>query len=104
MDKPDIRPKKASPLQVARTVFWSFFGIRKRADYDRDAATVTPVQVIVAGLIGSFSVDSSVGIENVEVGQLEGDRLGGTKRGIERWLGGFRRPHSRGSVRALEEW
>lgn len=46
-------PVKATSWQAARAVFWSFFGIRKRADYDRDAVRLTPVQVIVAGLIGA---------------------------------------------------
>lgn len=46
-------PRKAAPLEVAKAVFWSFFGIRKRADYEKDAVTITPAQVIVAGLIGA---------------------------------------------------
>ena len=25
---------KATPLQVAKAVFWSFFGVRKRAEYE----------------------------------------------------------------------
>lgn len=45
--------KKASPLQVARAVFWSFLGIRKRRDYDADSVQLKPQQVIVAGLIGA---------------------------------------------------
>jgi hypothetical protein len=32
-------------------VFWSFFGVRRRRDYGSDAARITPVQAIVAGLI-----------------------------------------------------
>ncbi len=44
--------RKAGPLQVAGAVFWSFFGVRKRRDYDADAAAITPGQVVVAGLIG----------------------------------------------------
>ena len=46
-------PKKAGPLQVAKTVFWSFFGIRRRAEHEADLVRLTPVQVIVAGLIGA---------------------------------------------------
>ena len=46
-------PKKASPLQVAKAVFWSFFGIRRRAEHEADLGRLTPVQVIVAGLIGA---------------------------------------------------
>ena len=49
--KPDR--KRAGPLQVAKAVFWSFFGIRKSKDHDADAATISPVQVIVAGVIGA---------------------------------------------------
>ena len=45
--------KKASPLQVARAVFWSFFGIRKRRDYEADSIELKPQQVIIAGLIGA---------------------------------------------------
>ena len=47
------KPVKATSWQAARAVFWSFFGVRKSADYDRDAVLLTPVQVIVAGLIGA---------------------------------------------------
>jgi len=46
-------PKKASPLQVAKAVFWSFLGIRKRRDYDADSVQLKPQQVVVAGLIGA---------------------------------------------------
>jgi Protein of unknown function (DUF2970) len=45
--------RKAGPLSVAKAVFWSFLGIRKSKDHDRDAVTLTPVQVIVAGIIGA---------------------------------------------------
>lgn len=40
-------------LKAALAVFWSFFGVRKRRDYDADAQNLTPAQVIVAGLIGA---------------------------------------------------
>ena len=48
------QPKqKATFLQAARAVFWSFFGVRKGADYNRDAVRLTPGQVIAAGLVGA---------------------------------------------------
>ena len=47
------KPGKTSPLRVFRTVFWSFFGVRRRADNQADLASITPVQVIVAGIIGA---------------------------------------------------
>ena len=40
-------------LQAARAVFWSFFGVRKRTDYDRDAVQLTLGQVIAAGVLGA---------------------------------------------------
>jgi hypothetical protein len=46
-------PRKAGPLQVAKAVFWSFFGIRRRAEHEADVGRLTPAQVIVAGLIGA---------------------------------------------------
>ncbi|MEW6763599.1 MAG: DUF2970 domain-containing protein [Pseudomonadota bacterium] len=36
-----------------KAVFWSFFGVRKRSDYEKDAANLNPVHVIIAGLIGA---------------------------------------------------
>jgi len=46
-------PKRASPVQVAKAVFWSFLGIRKRHAYDADSVQITPRQVIVAGIVGA---------------------------------------------------
>ncbi len=43
----------ATPLQVMKAVCWSFFGIRRRAAYEKDAVTLKPAQVIVAGIIGA---------------------------------------------------
>ena len=47
------RLKTASPLQVAKAVFWAFLGIRKRAEHEKDLARIRPVQVVIAGLIGA---------------------------------------------------
>jgi hypothetical protein len=53
MTEPEHTPRKATPLEVAKAVFWSFLGIRKRAAHERDAVTIKPVQVIVAGIIAA---------------------------------------------------
>ena len=45
-------PRKAPAAQVAKAIFFSFFGVRKRRDYAVDAAKITLLQVIVGGLIG----------------------------------------------------
>ena len=41
-------------LKAALAVFWSFFGVRKRRDYDADAQSLTPAQIILAGLGGGL--------------------------------------------------
>lgn len=47
------KPQQASVFQVAKAVFWSFLGIRKRQAHEHDAVTLTPAQVIIAGIIGA---------------------------------------------------
>ena len=51
MTEPRQPQRKATPLQVARAVLSAFIGIRKRAGHERDAVTITPLQVIVTGVI-----------------------------------------------------
>ncbi|KAF1047727.1 MAG: hypothetical protein GAK35_00542 [Herbaspirillum frisingense] len=45
--------RKASFGATMKAVFWSFFGVRKRKDYESDAARLNPVHVIIAGVIGA---------------------------------------------------
>jgi hypothetical protein len=44
------RPSYFRPF---KTVFWSFFGVRRRADNQEDFAGITPLHVVVAGVIGA---------------------------------------------------
>jgi hypothetical protein len=46
------KPRNASFLATMKAVFWSFFGVRKRKDYEHDAANLNPVHVIIGALIG----------------------------------------------------
>ena len=52
MDELNKPRRKASFGASMKAVFWSFLGIRKRSDYERDSANLNPVHVIIAGLIG----------------------------------------------------
>jgi hypothetical protein len=45
--------RKGSFLQTMRAVAWSFFGVRRNADYQRDSGQLNPVHVIIGGLIGA---------------------------------------------------
>lgn len=49
----DVVRRPASFGQTARAVLWSFFGVRKRAHYEEDAARLNPVHVIVMGIVGA---------------------------------------------------
>lgn len=42
-------------IKAALAVFWSFFGVRRRRDYDADSQSLTPAQVVIAGLIGGVT-------------------------------------------------
>lgn len=44
---------KAGVLETLRAVAWSFFGIRRGADYERDVQRLNPVYVIAAGIVGA---------------------------------------------------
>ena len=50
---PHDNPRNAGPLDVAKAVFWSFLGIRKRKAHEKDFVTLKPMQVIIAGIIGA---------------------------------------------------
>jgi len=56
---------------VAKAVFWSFLGIRKRRDYETDSVQLKPQQVIVAGLIGAaFLVLGLILLVRLVIGRL----------------------------------
>jgi hypothetical protein len=50
LPKPSAKP--ATFGATMKAVFWSFFGVRKRSDYEIDAANLNPIHVIVGALIG----------------------------------------------------
>ena len=45
--------RKASFGATVKAVLWSFFGVRKRSEYEKDAQQLNPLHVIAAGLIGA---------------------------------------------------
>lgn len=52
-DEKGAPERKATHVQAARAVFWSFFGVRKNKDYRSDVTNLTPAQVILAGIVGA---------------------------------------------------
>jgi hypothetical protein len=53
-DLKEAARRKMSFGATMKAVFWSFFGVRKRSDYEKDAAQLNPVHVIIAGIIGAL--------------------------------------------------
>ena len=40
-------------IDAFKAVFWSFFGVRKRVDYEADTKRLKPQHVIAAGLVSA---------------------------------------------------
>ncbi len=49
----DAVQRRGSFAQTFKAVAWSFFGVRKGADYERDVQKLNPLHVVVAGLIAA---------------------------------------------------
>lgn len=45
------KPQKRSFLGTLSAIAWSFVGLRRREDYERDATSLNPFYVLIAGLI-----------------------------------------------------
>ncbi len=55
---------------TVRAVLWSFVGIRKRHDYQRDATELNPLALVVAGVVGgAIFVLSLLAIVNLVISQ-----------------------------------
>lgn len=54
--RPDAENEPAARAGFAatmRAVLWSFFGVRRHAEYEKDAAALNPVHVVIAGLLAA---------------------------------------------------
>jgi hypothetical protein len=45
--------RKLSFWQTLRAVGWSFFGVRKSAEWEKDVGQLNPVHLIIAGLLAA---------------------------------------------------
>ncbi len=46
--------RKGSFFQTIKAVAWSFFGVRKASDYEKDITELNPVHVIIAGVLAAI--------------------------------------------------
>jgi hypothetical protein len=49
----DAVRRQGSFLQTMKAVAWSFFGVRKGADYEKDVNQLNPVHLVIAGVLGA---------------------------------------------------
>jgi diacylglycerol kinase len=49
----DAVRRKGSFLQTLRAVGWSFFGVRKSAEYEKDVHQLNPLHVVVAAVVAA---------------------------------------------------
>ena len=48
---PHAGRRKASLLRTLLAVVWSFFGVRKSKDLERDVSELNPLHLVIAGLL-----------------------------------------------------
>jgi hypothetical protein len=49
-DTPE-EPRKGSLWRTLKAVAWGFFGVRKNSDYQEDIARLTPLHIVIVGLV-----------------------------------------------------
>jgi hypothetical protein len=49
----DAVRRKGSFAQTFKAVAWSFFGVRKGSEYEKDVNQLNPVHVVVAGIVAA---------------------------------------------------
>ena len=52
MPLPPPPPQRGSIGRTIKAVAWSFIGLRQRAAYQEDLARLSPIHIIIVGLIG----------------------------------------------------
>jgi hypothetical protein len=48
-----VTPPRGTLLRTFKAVAWSFFGVRKSSEYEKDVSQLNPVHVIVAGIVAA---------------------------------------------------
>lgn len=47
----DAVRRPGSFAQTLKAVAWSFFGVRRSSDYDKDVQRINPIHVLIAGVL-----------------------------------------------------
>jgi hypothetical protein len=49
----DAVGRRGSFLRTLRAVFWSFFGVRRASDLEKDTEQLNPVHLVIAAVLGA---------------------------------------------------
>jgi hypothetical protein len=52
--QPAQAARRLNLLQTISAVLWSFFGVRRGKDHDKDMAQLNPVHVVITGVIAAI--------------------------------------------------
>ena len=52
MEQKQKPQQNASFMYSMKAVIWSFFGLRRKSDFDTDEARLNPVHIVIAALLG----------------------------------------------------
>jgi hypothetical protein len=55
-----LPPKRASLFQIFKAISWSMLGVRQQKGYENDVASITPLQAVIAGLVGGLMFIATV--------------------------------------------
>jgi hypothetical protein len=48
-----VTKPRGSVVRTFKAVAWSFFGVRKASEYEKDVSQLNPVHVIAAGIVAA---------------------------------------------------
>jgi len=66
----DTPERRASLVEVVRTVLSAFFGVRKRSNHERDASRIAPWQIaLVAVVLVALFIFTLITVVRIVVGQ-----------------------------------
>jgi hypothetical protein len=49
-------PRPPSFWRTVKAVAWSMLGVRKGSEWDKDAAQITPLQIMAVGVVAIFAL------------------------------------------------
>jgi hypothetical protein len=49
-----VQRRRGSLLGTVKAVLWGFLGVRRKADFQHDVATLNPIHLMVVGVVMAF--------------------------------------------------